>query len=157
MATRYVSQGKVKLTALDTTGALNSFTRAVSLERENVGEAEDLLKLTTEGRADIAVLRDYLAANGRSDVVAQIDAATRKFQTPKEALTAGIAYYLAGEYQYARYPLEAALEQDPNYPEALHYLALTYDTYTQLDQTYAAEAEYLRKKRDTLSPRWLGL
>jgi Tfp pilus assembly protein PilF len=97
-----------------------------------------------------------MSQRGRADVVTKIDAATFPHASPKEALAAGIAYVLAGEYVYARYPLELATSLDGNYPEALHFLALTYDALAEFDETYREKAAEVREKRDLLTPKWIG-
>lgn len=155
MSKRYTERGREQLTSLNFAKAEASFERALVLDGENI-EASQLLSLAVVGETDIVKLRDYLIATGRPDVVERIDEAQSPSASPKEALARGITYVLSEEYVYARYPLEEALRLDEYYPEALHYLALTYDKLAAFDASYAEKAGELRKKRDTYSPRWIG-
>lgn len=155
MSSRYTTKGSEQLAALKFTDASATFTRALNLNPEN-HDAKSQLELAKAGETDIAELRSYLVSHNRDDVVAKIDASTENFATPKEAVATGISYFLAGEYVYARYPFEKALSLDGNYPEALHYLALTYDKLAEFDASYREKAAELRVKRDSLTPRWIG-
>lgn len=155
MSTRYTVKGSEQLAALKFSDASATFTRALNLNPEN-RDAESQLKLAKSGETDIAELRNYLVSHNREDIVAKIDASTENFATPKEAVASGISFFLAGEYVYARYPFERALSLDANYPEALHYLALTYDNLAEFDASYREKAAELRVKRDSLTPKWIG-
>ncbi|CAN5126424.1 hypothetical protein BH11PAT4_BH11PAT4_0890 [soil metagenome] len=155
MSSRYTTRGSEQLTSLNFSEAVASFTRATSLDEGNVLARKQLL-LAQAGETDISLLREYMSEHGRMDIVTKIDEATYPYATPKEALAAGIAYVLARDYVYARYPLELATSLDANYPEALHFLALTYDALAEFDASYQEKAAQVREKRDLLTPKWIG-
>ena len=76
---------------------------------------------------------------------------------PKDAVALGLKYLAQGDFAYARYPLEQAIQLDPNYPEAWHYLAQTYQELAKYDIAVNAITPATAKTRilDTLSKEFI--
>ena len=155
LAIRYVARGDTYMIQNNYNRAVQEYQSALKNDSQN---AEALRKETiaVEASTDIASARDLFQELGQTSMVTKIDQATKPFDSPKAALQAGVSYYQASEYSLARYPLETALQLDPNYPEAWHYLALVYDKLATYSSVFKDKATDARSKRDALSPLWIG-
>lgn len=156
LADRFLSRGDTYFSSLQFDKAEQEYSKALSYNKE-LQPAKDHLALSKEAPTDMALARDFFVQKGVKEVVAQIDEAEQNYTTPKEALAAGVAYYEKGLYVYAQYPLQHAVQQDPAYPEAWHYLALTYDQLAKQNAHFVDKAKAARAKRDLLTPKYLNL
>ena len=156
VAQRFIVRGDRYFIALHYDEAEREYLKAEQADAQSAA-ATDRLRLVRLAETDIVNARSFFEDHHVDNVVRKIDEATAQHSTPKEALTAGIALYQSGDYGYARYPLEEAVQLDPKYPEAWHYLALTYDKLAEVNASYRDKAKDARAKRDALSPAWLGM
>lgn len=152
---RYMARGDSLLLDLKFSEAQTEYDRAIRLDSQNIA-AMDRLQIAQSAVTDIFSARNFFFDHGKTDLVNKIDSATTSFNSAKAALAAGVGLYNQQEYRFARYPLENALKFDPNYPEAWHYLALTYDQLAKEDNSYLQKAADARKKRDLLTPLWIN-
>ena len=155
IAERYRTRGDLAIAALNFDQAEQDYQRAVQLDGRNL-LASERLHLANSAEADIAAARPLFVELNQNDVVTKIDAATASFPDPKTAAAEGLRLYNVNDFRFARYPLETAVRLDPGYPEAWHYLALTYDKLAVYDATYRDKAATARANRDRLTPRWIG-
>lgn len=151
---RFVIRGDSYVLSQDFAEAEAEYEKALAYNPENQ-IAKRQLDLTKKGETDIAVLRDFYVAHGAATIVDRIDASSKQYSDPKEAVAAGIAWYQKGESLYAQYPLQQAVELDPGYPEAWHYLGLVYQDLALHDEAYKEKAEEAWKTRDLLTPKYL--
>lgn len=154
VAGRFLKRGDTYFRQLQFDEAEREYTKASGYD-EDLQDAQDRKALAKEAATDIAVARELLAELGNQEAVAKIDAAQTSFDSPKEALQAGVDLYTANDFSFARYPLEQATQLDPAYPEAWHYLALTYEKLAGENAEYRAKADDARKKRDSLTANYL--
>lgn len=154
-ANRFLERGDTFFSSLEYDSAEREYDKALLYDK-NMTLAADHLALVKEAPTDIAVARDFFAEKGRREVVDRIDAAKEHFTDPKKALETGATLYQQGQYVYAQYPLQTAVTLDPEYPEAWHYLALTYDHLAKENARFREKAVEARAKRDALTPRYLN-
>lgn len=152
LATRYTERGIAYVKAQQFSQARAEFERAESFGDSS---AHAWKEKASQAPTDPRILTTEWTAWGITAVTEKLHQATQPFATPKQALTAGVALYDAGEFAYARYPLEQAVTLDSEFPEAWHYLGLTYDSLAALDSSYTAKAQEARVKRDALTSRYL--
>jgi Tfp pilus assembly protein PilF len=156
LAQRFLSRGDTYLASLQYDQAEHEYTKALSYDKTLTVVTEHMA-LANEAPTDIAKLRNFFAQKGVNDVVSEIDKAQQPYENPKDALTAGVAYYEKGLFVYAQYPLQKSTSLDSAYPEAWHYLALTYDELAKQNATFVQKAKDARTKRDLLTPKYLNL
>ena len=154
IAGRYVDRGDSYMENRDFDLALDEYAKAQDFDPSS-SEASSRIALAKEGEVNIAALRSFFASHGKPDLVKEIDAATKTYSQPKDALEAGATLYTAQEFALARYPLEEAVMLDPGYPEAWNYLGLTYKELAFYDASYNAKAAQAFAKRDALTPNYL--
>jgi Tfp pilus assembly protein PilF len=154
IAERHVERGDVYLVAQDFDQAALEYRQALSYDSSNQ-PAIQKEKLARKGGTDIAVLKDFYEEHFVTAVLSNLAIAQKEYEKPKESLEAGVSFYEKGEYVYARYPLERAVRLDPEYPEAWHYLGLTYQELSKEDSSYSQKAAEALEKRDQLTPRYL--
>lgn len=154
LAERQIDRGDVFLLAQDYSGATVEYQKALSYEKTNT-EAEHRLELAKEGPVDIVKLRQFYLDHKDLEIVTKIDQATKSYTEPKEALKAGVELYSAKEFVYAQYPIQEAIRLDPDYPEAWHYLGLTYQQLAKIDPNYTEKAADAWEHRDALTPKYL--
>ncbi len=154
VADRFLKRGDTYFAQLQFDNAAREYGKALGYN-EDLQEAVVRKELAEEAATDIAAARDLLDQLGNQAAVIKIDTAQALFSSPKEALQAGVDFYSANEYSFARYPLEQATQLDPAYPEAWHYLSLTYEKLAGENAEYRSKAEDARKKRDSLTANYL--
>jgi len=150
---RFLARGDTLLAAQKFDEAQEEYKRAWHTDGNN-SEARGREVLAREALTDIAQARDFFQQRGDTVMVAKIDQATEPYATPKEALSVGVQFMEKGEYSLARYPLQLATELDPEYPEAWHYLGLTYEKLALLDANYRVKAQEAMTRRDALTAKW---
>jgi Tfp pilus assembly protein PilF len=155
VAERYLARGDVFMTQRKFDEAQAEYEKAIRSNTTLV-KAHERQEIAAEAATDIAKARAVFSELNQTSMVEKIDQATATFTKPKEALKTGMDFYTAGEYALARYPLEQAVQLDPAYPEAWHYIALTYDQLAASNASFREKAQAAREKRDALSPQWLN-
>lgn len=153
IASRYLLQGDVAFASLRFDDAAAAYNSALSYNK-NLTEARERRALAEIAPADIAQARPLLSKLGASEYVARIDEATEPYATAPEAYVTGVHFYEQGEYGLARYALERATSLDVRYPDAWHYLYLSYDKLAAEHVEYRAKAEAAKEQRDRLTARW---
>ena len=154
IATRYVERGTTYLVAQEFSSAAKEYEKALDYNIDNQ-EAFTYLRLAKEGPVDIAKLKQFYQTHHVESVLDKLDLAQQSYETPKKALEAGVGFYEAHEYSFAQYPLLRAVQLDPEYPEAWHYLGLTYQELAKMDVRYQERAVQAFAKRDNLTPKYL--
>jgi len=155
LAERFLERGNTYFASLQFEVAEKEYDKALAYD-SSLQEARTNKDLAVTATTDIAKARAFFVDHGATETVSKIDAATQQFSTPKEALVAGVTLYTKGEFSYAQYPLEQAVEKDPGYSEAWHYLYLTDVELAKESAAYRDKAEEARQKRDALTPKYLN-
>lgn len=153
---RFTERGDGYFVAQNFEQAEEEYHKALRYNPEN-STAKQNLDLATKAEVDIAAAADFFTQHGVAEVGEKLAVAKKGYTNPKEALKVGVEFFNNGELRFARYPLERAVQLDPDYPEAWHYLALTYQEYAKNDAQYKQQAEDAFKKRDSLTPKYLNL
>lgn len=156
LAQRYLARGDAFFAAQNYDQAENEYQRALRYNSQ-LSLAQDNLDLVQKATTDIVLSRQFFADHNRSDIVQKIDEATQTFGQPKDAVKQGVHYITQGDFVYARYPLEQAIKLDPNYPEAWHYLAQTYQELAKYDPSFQTMANAAIKRQNILTPQYLKL
>jgi len=155
VAKRYVTRGDSYFVHQQFDLAEQEYQSALKYDGK-LTEASTREAIAANASTDIAAARPLFVELGQTDEVNAIDQATVAYTDPQKALAGGVAFYNNAQYALARYPLEKAVQLDPNYPEAWNYLALTYDQLAQSNATFQAKAKDARTKRDALTPKYIG-
>jgi len=156
VAERYIARGDAYMLTLDFDVAESEYKKALQFDPTNSLAAQDV-RIAHVAPVDIAVTRGFFEANHKTDVLSKLDVAEKIYTDPKEALQVGVTFYTNKDYVYARYPLEQAVRLDSSYPEAWHYLALTYEQLARFDSSYSTKANQALAKQNLLTPKYLGL
>ena len=154
LSARYLAKGDTLFIDQDYLDAVVEYSRALSYEPNNEVAAHNR-QMAEAASTDIVRAKPFFEAHGVNDVLAKLAEAEVAYPTPKAALTEGVKLYTAGEFAYAQYPLLRAVHLDPAYPEAWHYLGLTYVELGKLDPRYAKKALGVFERRDTLTPKYV--
>lgn len=139
---RYQTRGEVALAALRQEEATAAFARAASYGAE-------VSLLQTYRVHDPRAFSDLIARHGSPQLQQKLTEALREGD-PAELITRASALAADGYTALAQYPLQAAVSQNPELPQAHHALARIYDALGQPE--LAANA---RKNRDQLTKRYL--
>ena len=150
---RFMARGDSYLIQQEFEEAASEYQKAVGYNRENQ-EARQRLELAQKAPTNIALARDFYQERGVLSVIERLDLAQKPYSSPKEALKVGVSFYNQKEYVYAQYPLEWAVQLDPRYPEAWHYLGLTYQELAKQESSFAKKATEAFEKRDFLTPNY---
>lgn len=151
---RYLIRGDKYLVAQQFEPARREYQQALDYDPDNA-TARQMRDLAQKAPTDIALARDFFQARGVVAVTEKLDQAQQKYSHPKDALQAGVDFFQAGEFVYAQYPLRQATKLDNGYPEAWHYLGLTYQELAKKDSSLQALADEAFKRRDLLTPNYL--
>ena len=154
VSARYVQRGDAYLSAQEFDSAQKEFQQAISYDSTNQ-TAKERLEIAKKSLTDIALVGDFYRQQQITAVVQKLDTAQKMYSTPKQALQAGVLFYQNHDFVYAQYPLQRAIELDPGYPEAWHYLSLTYQELTKADPTIQAKADAALKKQNELTAKYL--
>lgn len=154
LSQRFLDRGDTYLIAREFEESIKQYEKALKNNSDNA-LARERLKLARQASLDIAALRDFYAEKGVREMVDKIDLSTQAYSTPKAALTAGVRFYEDRDYVFAQYPLRRALKLDSGYPEAWHYLGLTYREMAKIEPEYNKQAEEAWQKRDQLTTRYI--
>lgn len=153
-STRFTARGDDFLVAQEYTAAAREYSSALRYDPHNP-TAQAHRDLALAAPTDIAVAATFYEEHNVVAVTGRLAKAQAVFPIPKAALQAGVDFYSQGEYVYAQYPLRQAVMMDPNYPEAWHYLGLTYQQLAKLNPSFTAKANQAFATRDTLTPKYI--
>lgn len=153
LANRYVNRGNSYFLSHNFERAEQEYSKALKYNSKHA-TALHRQAIADQAQVDMAAARSTFIELNDPESVAQIDQATQVFKSAPEALLAGVQLFQSAQYNLARYPLAQAVQLDPGYPEAWHYLYLTYAELGALNADFAKEEEAAKAQRDLLSPRW---
>lgn len=154
LSDRFVSRGDAYMRSLDFPAAEVEYHKAVSYVSGN-SVALSRQRYAAVSQTNIADARPLFEELHVQSVLVTLDQAQAEFKDPKEALREGVLLYTQKEYVYAQYPLQKAVQLDPEYPEAWHYLGLTYQKLGEIDPNYQVKSREAFRKRDSLSPAYI--
>lgn len=156
MFERYSKRGDVYFQALDYGKAEEQYRKALVYQKGDVDVLEKI-DMLGQVRTNPKAAKLFFEQNNITGELVKLSKSEIDYTTPKDALKAGVDLYTQGDYGYARYPIEKALELDTEYAEAWHYLAMTYEKLAEFDAQYKEKAVEARNKRDALTPMYLDL
>ena len=154
IAERYVGRGDTYFGELQFKEAQQEYRNALDLDPQSLA-AKDSLQLATDSVHDLKSGLPFFQSHHDDSVVERLQESLKPYQTPKEALAEGVKLYADGEYSFARYPLERAVQLDPGYPEAWNYLALTYGELAKEDPEMQSKVKDAEAKRDSLTVKYI--
>jgi tetratricopeptide (TPR) repeat protein len=154
LSDRFVSRGDSYMQSLDFPSAAKEYHKAVSYVSSN-NEAATRERYASIAQVDIAAAKPLFEELHIDNVLNILDQAQANFPNPKEALKEGVLLYSEKKYVYAQYSLQKAIQLDPEYPEAWHYLGLTYQKLGEIDPDYQNKSLAAFRKRDALTPTYL--
>jgi Tfp pilus assembly protein PilF len=156
ISARFVSRGDSYMQSLDFINAAEEYKKALRYVPDNevAAERERQAKISL---TDIAQAKSFFEVFQVTSVLGKLAEAEGPFYYPKDALTEGVKLFVGKEYVFAQYPLQRAVALDPEYPEAWHYLAQTYQKLGEIDPAYRAKAVEAFRRRDTLTPLYMNL
>ena len=154
LADRYLAKGNALFIDQDYQDAVKQYDKALSYEPNDELAAHNR-QMAEAASTDIAQAKPFFQAQGVGDVLIRLAEAQVAYSTPKIALTEGVKLYTAREFSYAQYPLLRAVQLDPGYAEAWHYLGLTDQELGKLNGVYVGKALEAFAKRDALTPKYI--
>ena len=154
LAERYESRGDTYFSRLQFKDAVGEYKQALQYDPQRVGAANNL-RMAQFSESDLKAGLPFFQSHNVTEVVSLLNEALRPYPTPKESLAEGVKLYSIGRFAYARYPLERAVQLDPEYPEAWNYLGLTYQELAKDEPGMKGKAEDAFKKRDSLTVRYI--
>lgn len=152
---RYRLRGDSYFAALDYAEAQNQYRLALKYNPHNQ-LAQQELDMAAKAAVDLTAAKPFFEGHNLQEPLSKLHEAQRTFTDAKAAVVAGVGYYNKGEFVYAQYPLQQAVTLDPEYPEAWHYLGLTYQELAKSDFSYQHKAQECFDKRDALTPKYLS-
>ena len=156
IAERFVERGTSYLIAQDYPAAAQEYQKALRYNSQAI-EAEQDLAIIHISQIDIAQAKSFYVEHKVTSVLQKLSKAQATFTNPKQAVAVGVQFYANQDYVYAQYPLQQAVNLDPGYPEAWHYLALTYQKLGKIDSSYTKKADEAFLRQNELTPKYLNL
>jgi Tfp pilus assembly protein PilF len=153
---RFVRRGDQYLAAQDFSEAETQYAEALRYDPGNTIATRRKL-IADKAPTDIAIAADFFQQHGVAAPLQKLARAQQTYADPKEALAVGAQFYDMGEIVYAQYPLKRAVQLDPEYAEAWHYLALTYADLAKTDASYQDKADQALARQNALTPKYLKL
>jgi len=154
IADRYRERGDSYLISLQYDQARSQYETALHY---NSGDtlAVSHKHLADVAPSDIAQAKSFFVEHQVKAVLDKLNVAQAGYSDPKQALQVGANFYTAKDFVYAQYPLQRAVQLDPEYTEAWHYLLLDYQELAKIDAQYKTKADEAQKRQDDLSPKYL--
>ena len=132
VAQRYLERGDVYLTELEYASAVKEYQSALHADPSSQ-IAISQLHLAQIAPVDIAQAVDFFQQHNVQSVLTKLAEAKQPFNSAPAALKEGLTLYSGQQFVYAQYPLQEAVKIDPGFPEAWHYLGLTYQELAKID------------------------
>ena len=155
LAQRFLARGDTYLKEQEFDAAAAEYRKALSYEPSDF-HIKSRLDLAKKAPTDIAAAAGFYQENHIQPVLDKLAKAQKHYADSKQALQAGVDLYQAKDFSYAQYPIKRALQLDPGYPEAWHYLGLTYQELAKIDPSFKQKADEAFHQRDLLTPAYLA-
>jgi len=154
LSERYRTRGDAYFANLEYAEAQKQYNLALDYDPNNQA-AKTALTMAEKAAVDLTAAKPFFQDHNVQKPLDLLKEAQKTYTNAKDAVAAGVAYYQAGQFVYAQYPLQQAVKLDPDYPEAWHYLGLTYTELAKTDPSYTAKANDCFQKQNALTPKYL--
>jgi tetratricopeptide (TPR) repeat protein len=151
---RFDQRGDTLLLSQDYPSAVMEYQKALKYNPQD-SYAKQQLVLAQSLPTDPLAGESFFTKNGDSEMVTKIQAATKAYSDPKEALQVGANLYANQDYAFAQYPLALAVKLDPGFSQAWNYLGLDYQELAKLNPLFAKKAQAAFATRDNLTVQYI--